>query len=184
MTVVDSYSGLFSLHLPPDWVVTEHVDGNGVLLASSEQALLRLNAGTALRPGELAMNIGFMPVVWFATPEFSDLGIQPGSSPGWFLTSIKPMIRLTPSYAEGAVVDGPDLVLLDAGVEASVLTVSGETRAGLLIVFEPTDGVFSFVSLIGYPGELSSHRWVAYAVASSISYKGSAEALAAAFSGP
>jgi hypothetical protein len=182
MTMFDSDSGLFSLRLPSDWVVTEHVDGNGVLMASSETALLRLNAGTALLPGELAMNIGFIPVAWFASPEFAGLGIQLGSSPARFLASMKSMIRLSRGYTEGTVVGDPEPVLVDTDVEAGLLTVSGETCGGLLIAFEPTEGVLSFVTMIGYPGELSSHREVACAVASSISWAGSAEDLAVAFS--
>ena len=172
----------YSLRHPAEWLVDEDRENGVLVMANSEAALGRFNAGAA-DPGDFAMNIGFIPAAFFQRVEFKDLDIQLGTTPDAFLQSIMPMLNLTGEYTERTVVSAGELVSLSDEVEVGLLTVTNEEREGMFIVFEAAGGVIAFVSAAGYPAEVVSFQEIAFDIAANIDYTGSAEDLAAAFFG-
>lgn len=181
-TEFSSTTDQISLRHPVDWVVVEDREGNVLVMANSKEAIERFNAGET-EPGDIAMNIGFIPAAFFERGEFADLDIQLGTTPDVFLHSIMPMVRLTEDYKEGAVLSDSELVSLSNEVEAGLLTISNEEREGMFIVFEATESVIAFVSAVGYPSEVDGFQETAFAIAANIEYTGSAENLMTAFFG-
>ena len=180
--MMDFTNNMFSVAYPAGWIAFEHEDGIGLAIANSDAAMTRFGVGESV-PGDLALNIGFIPAAWFAMGEWEDVGIQLEATPDVFLQSIMPMLRLTEAYAEGAVIRDSELVSLSDGVEAGLLTVSYGERVGMLIVFETTEGVFAFVNALGNPAEVEDFQKIALAVAASIEYTDSAENLRDSFFG-
>lgn len=181
-TKFNSSTDQYSLRHPAEWVVEEEGEGIVLVMANSEAALERFNIGQT-EPGDLAMNIGYIPAAWFETREFGRPDLQLGSTPDAFLRSVMPMLRLSGDYMEGTDLSNSELVSLSDDVDAGLLTVSNAERAGMLIVFEAADGVFAFVTVTGDPGEVDDFQEIAFALAVSIDYTGSADDLAAAFFG-
>jgi hypothetical protein len=163
-----------------DWVIEEDEDGIQFVIANSKAALEHFQADQS-KPGDFALNTGFIPASFFERREFADLNIKMGVDPGAFLQSIMPMLRLTGDSVESAVVNENELVSLGDKYEAGLLKISNEKREGMFIVFEAAEGVMAFVSAVGYPGELHSFLEIAFTIAASIEYRGSVENLITAF---
>jgi hypothetical protein len=172
----------YSLRHPADWLVEEDRENSVLVMANSEAALERFNAGE-VEPGDFAINIGFIPAGFFQRPEFDDLDIQLGTTPDAFLQSIMPMLRVTADYGEATVVSDSELVSLSDEVKAGLLTVTNEEREGMFIVFEAVEGVIAFVSAAGHPAEVVGFQEIAFDIAANIGYRGSSNDLAAAFFG-
>ena len=181
MTMVKSSSGHVRIMVPPGWVIEEDADGVRLVLANAEAALTTFKEGELPKPGEVVITIGFIPAALFAEKDFSHVGIQLEASPDLFLQSIMPMLRIT--GAETADVSGSELVPLSGEREAGLATIATLQREGSLLVFEAAEGVMAFVSTVAYPGELPDLQAITFAVASSLDYTGSADALTAAFYG-
>lgn len=175
----ESANGWFSLSHPLTWTVAEHPGGTGVVLANSAAALERFAEGAPAASGDVVMNVGFLPHAFLRQRELRPLDIQFEATPEVFLASLLPMFRL----ADDAVFGDAERVPLDADRDAGRLTVSDGGREGMILVFPVSGGVVAVVSTVGYPGERSEGREVAYEVAATVVFSGDQEALYGALLG-
>jgi hypothetical protein len=160
-------------------VVEEDESGLGLATANSIAAMQRFQANQSDQ-GDIAMNIGFIPVSFFERGEFSALNIKMNSAPDAFLRSIMPLLRLT-GNKEATEVGEIELVSLSDKFEAGLQNISDKEREGTIIVFKVAEGVVAFVSAVGSPGEMGNYRKIIFTIAASIEYAGSAEDLMTAF---
>ena len=163
----------YSFGFPDDWVVERNL--GMVSVATSQVALRRARVG-GLGDGDSVVQLGFFPAAWLAMETWFGGVVEVAASKDVLLASIVPLLRLTPDYAADAVVGEAELVSLGNGREAGLLIVSSDDKQGMLIVFEPADGVIGFVSAAG-TGDASGLRDTGLAIAASVDYLGSADAL-------
>ena len=171
-----STSDLFSLKVPAGWHMEEVIPGADFVMANTETALERYRNGSTIEAGDFVLNIGFLPLALFQENQLAHLGFQLGASPEVFLQSLLPMFRLGDESAAQAA-GKTTLVSLEDGREAGRLTFSQAGREGMLLVFEAGNGVFAFVSALGFPGEMPELEGITYAVAAEITYQGTQQAL-------
>lgn len=168
-----SATELFSVGVPAGWSVEELLPGGALVMANSAAALERYNDGGAIEPGDLVLNIGFLPFVLLQQRELRPLDIRFEATPDVFLRSLLPMFR----RADDAAFGDAELVSLSDGRDAGMLTVSDEGREGMILMFVAGDGVVAFVSTVGFPGGMGGFQDVAFTVAAEVVFSGAQEAL-------
>lgn len=174
-----SMTDLFHLGIPTGWSVEEHLPGRALLLANSDTALERYRSGSAVEPGDLVLNIGFLPFLLLQQRELRPLDIRFEATPDAFLQSLMPMFRVPDETAIG----NAELVRLPGDVDAGLSTVASDGREGMILMIVAGDGVVALVSTVGYPGERDATRDTVYAIAAGVRFGGSQEALYGALLG-
>lgn len=169
-------TGLFSLYVPTGWSTEEVIPGADLVMANSEEALARYSSGKAIEPGDLVVNVGFLPLALLEEKELSHLGIQFEASPDIFLQSLLPMFRVGDEPAD-SLAGKTTLVSLSEGRDAGMLSLSEEGREGLLLMFAAGKDVFAFISATTFPGGMGEFQEITYAVAAGVAYSGSQDAL-------
>jgi hypothetical protein len=171
-----SSTELFSLYVPTGWSMEEVIPGANLVMANSETALAHYHNGNALESGELVLIVGFLPLALLQEKELSHLGIQVEAPPDAFLQSLLPMFLLGDQPAK-EVAREADLVSLNDGRDAGMLSLTEDGREGLILVFTAGKDVFAFFSATTYPGGMNEFQEITYAVAAGVTYSGSQDAL-------
>jgi hypothetical protein len=171
--MVEFANDLFSVAHPAGWVVMEHEDGSGLILANSESSLDRYQRGAALESGDQALNISITPAELF---QALFIAIEPGAS-----AEELSQVILT---KQGAI-DRPEageakIVTLEDGREVAIRKAANDGAEGAVALFEIAEGVITLNTLAGYPGEYEGAEVSALAILSSLEFGGTAEALTAA----
>lgn len=175
-TAFVSSTDLYNLMIPIGWSTQEVIPGADVLITNTEAALERYTNNDAIESGDTVLNVGFLPLALLQEKELAHLGFQFKASPEVFLQSLLPMFRIGNESAVN-VAGEVTLVSLGNGRDAGMLTFSEEGREGLILVFAAGDDVFSFVSAIGFPGEMEEFQEITFSVAAGVTYNGSQDAL-------
>lgn len=174
-----SVTEFFHLRVPAGWSAEETFPGGAFIMANSDTALERHKSGSPMEPSDLILNIGFLPYALFRQREVVPLNIQFDATPNIFLQSLLPMFQV----ADDAVISDPELVSLNAEMDAGLVTVSGRGREGLILMFNAGDEVVVLVSAVGYPGELEAFQEAIYAVAAEVTFSGPQDELYGMFLG-
>lgn len=174
-----STTEFFSLKVPAGWSSEETFPGGAYIMANSEAAFEHYNNGSGFEPGDLVINVGFLPYELFRQREIVPLNIQFDETPDLFLQSILPIFR----SADNAVLSDTELVSLSDERDAGLVTVSDQGREGLILVFVAGDEVIALVSAIGYPGEIDAYREPIYTIAAGVVFSGTQDALYGTFLG-
>ena len=177
-----SNAQMFSLMVPEGWQAQEIVPGAGVVLANTQVALERYQAGSPSEMGDQVLQVGFLPHALLQEKELAHLGFQFEASPDVFLQSLLPLFRFGDRPASD-VVGAVSLVSVDEGLDAGMLAFTEQERAGLVLVFTAADGVYAFISAVGYPGEMASLQERMVAVAGTVSFGANQNALYSALNG-
>lgn len=168
-----SVTEFFSVQVPDGWSTAEVIPGADFVMANSEAALERHSSGSGIEPGDLVLNVGFIPYRLLQTNELRALDFQFDASPDLFLQSLLPMFRTDDSLD----ISDPELVSLNDQRDAGVLTVSAEGREGMILMFSAGDSVIALVSAIAFPGEMGQFQELANAIAAGVSFSGAQDAL-------
>lgn len=170
METTTSTNALFRFSYPPTWVIEEHADGAGVLIATSTSALRRFTAGEATAPGDLILNLTFNPLDVFG---FLFLEPESGATPAALADAIMPAL----GAAEGTEAGETEIVALESGREIAMTPVANRHAEGAVVLYEAAEGVIALVTVVGCPGEFESIRDAALEVAATIGFDGTAEQL-------
>lgn len=174
-----STTEFFRVRVPSGWSTEERVPGSAVVMANSEPALDRYTSGSAVEPGDLVINVGFLPYRLLQSNELRSLDFQYEAPPDVFLQSLLPMFRTD----EDLVIGDAELISLNDERDAGMLTVSGEGREGMILMFAAGDGVIALVSTVASPGEMGAFQDISYAVAATVAFSGANDALYGALLG-
>ena len=168
-----SATEFFSLKVPAGWSSEETLPGAAFIVANSEEALTRYQDGSAVEPDDFVINVGFIPYRLLQTNELRNLNFAYDASPDIFLQSLLPMFRPTGE----AVLSDVKLISLSEETEAGSLTVSGEGREGMVLMFTAGDSVIALVSTTGFPGKMDEYQDILYEVAAGVAFSGAQDAL-------
>ena len=172
-TEFDPTTGQFSLSHPTSWVVMEHEDGSGVLLANSESSLDRHQQGTAPELGDQVLNISLTPTDLF---QGLFMQIRPGSSAAELADTL--LSKFGP--IEGTEAAEVELVLLEDGREVAIKKGINDHAEGAVILFEISEGVIALSTAVGFPGDYETVEASALSILSSLDFGGTAETLTVA----
>ena len=164
---------LFSVAYPAGWVVMEHEDGSGVILASSESSLDRYRQGAVLESGDQALNISLNPAELF---QALFIPIEPGASAEELSEALLTKLGET----NGAEAGEAEIVTLEDGREVAVQRAANDGAEGAVVLFEISEGVIALNTVAGYPGEYDTVEASALSILSSVDFGGTVETLTAA----
>ena len=174
-----SITEFFRLSVPAGWSGVELVPGGAYLMANSEGALERYQGGTEVEPGDLVVNVGFIPYRLLETNELRALNFQFDASPDVFFRSLMPMFEMDESVA----LSEPVLVSLGSGLEAGLVTASSREQEGLVMMFSAGEKVIALVSSLAYTGEMEAFEKTVYSLADEVEFFGEQDALYGALLG-
>lgn len=166
-------NNLFSVAYPDGWVVIEHEDGSGVILASSELSLDRYRQGAVLEAGDQALYISLTPAELF---QALLIPIEPGASAEELSKAILTKLGET----DGTETGEAEILTLEDGREAAVQRTANDLAEGAVVLFEISKGVIALNSVAGYPGEYDTVEASALSILSSLDFGGTVETLTAA----
>ncbi|MBV7334810.1 hypothetical protein KFU94_42550 [Chloroflexi bacterium TSY] len=165
----------FSLRYPADWAAEEDMEGGVLVIANSEMALARFNAGEA-EPGDVVLHIGFLPAEFFAA-----FDVPVGTTPKDTLQAMMPVLKIAGHHAndtaDDATVSEIEVVALDDTREAALVMVSANQREGGFMVSEVAKGITAIISIVTAPGEFETMSDILLAVTATIEFKGTSEVL-------
>ncbi len=171
----------FSLRYPADWVAEEDVEGGVLVIANTEAALARFNAGQGqMEAGDFALNIGFVPAEFF---ELMQIDVRLEGTPKSLLLQFilsSPMMR---ARSNNTVVSDIKIVSFAGEREAALVMVSDDQSEGAFMVIDASQRVVAFISALGYPAEFETFSDTALTIAATVEFKGDSEALWAAMLG-
>lgn len=168
-----SVTEFFHLKVPSGWSTEETAPGSALIIGNSEAALERYHGNSAVEPGDLILNVGFLPYMLLQQRELNSLDIQFDATPDVFMQSLLPMFR----FAEDAIFNDVELISLTDDRDAGLMIVSNGEREGRILMFVAGDGVIALVSSVGYPDEMSEYEEIIPAIASEVVFSGAQEAL-------
>jgi hypothetical protein len=165
--------------VPPDWVVEEHADGAGVIMASSAAALARFSQGAEMEPEDLTLNISLTPTEMF---EAVFLSVEPGSTTEALVAAVMPAF----SGVKGTEASETKIIVLDDGREVALTMASNPAAEGALVLFEVAEGVVALSTIAGPPGELDFEdlEMATRLIIASLNFKGTVEQLFEAINPP
>ena len=163
-----SVTEFFTVKVPAGWSTQETFPGGAFVMANSPAAFEHFNNDSGIEPGDLVLNIGFLPYELLRQREVVPLNIQFEATPDVFMQSVLPIFRA----AGDAVLSDVELVSLGDDRTAGMVTVSEEGREGIILMFTAGDEVVAVVSAVSSVGELDALREDIFAVASEITFSG------------
>lgn len=182
MTEIVSVTEFFRVQAPAGWQAEETVPGASIILANSESALERYNAGSAIESGDIVLNIGFLPLALLQEDQLAHYGFAFDASPDVFLQSLLPMFRVGEDPAD-TVVGTPALISVGDGRDVGMVTLSDQGREGVVLVFEAGNGAIALVSAVAYPAEMDAQMATIQEIAATITFTGAQDALYGALYG-
>jgi cytochrome c5 len=182
--VFTSQDGKLTLSYPADWVAGdagEDVPLPNAVLASSQDALDRANAGEDPISGDIMIDVLVFPTDFLALtgaelPEqpqvtdyakaFADLFVGPEMPPAGEGTP-------TPEAPQSGE---PEEITLSENIPAGYVEVSDSTAEGAFIVYELSDGLLAITFVATFPGEFNEDlAKIAEDVAASVDYGGTVD---------
>ena len=167
-----SATKFFSLTVPARWRTEEKVPGVALIMASSQAALDRFKGGAAFQPGDVVVNVGFLPFALLRLPGVRDLDFKFEAPPEVFLQSLLPMFHLS-----GDALGDISRVSLGNGRTAGMLRVSSKGHEGLVLLVKAGEGIIALISTVYLPGEAQRFQASVYTVAGSVDFVGTQEGL-------
>jgi hypothetical protein len=163
----------FSLRYPADWVAEEDVEGGVLVIANTEAALARFNAGQ-IEAGDFALNIGFIPAEFF---ENLAVDMRLEGTPKRLLLQLT-LLSLMRARSDNTAVSDIKIVSFAGEREAALVMVSDDQGEGaFMIIDDAGERVAAFVSAVSYPAEFETYSDIALTVAATVEYNGHSEAL-------
>jgi hypothetical protein len=170
----------FSLRYPADWVAEEDVEGGVLVIANTEAALARFNAGQKIEAGDFALNVGFVPAEFFEIP-MVDMRVEGTPKSSLLQFTLASLMR---ARNDNTAVSDIKIVSFAGEREAALVMVSDDQGEGaFMIIDDAGERVVAFVSAVGYPAEFETFSDIALTVAATVEYNGHSEALWAAMLG-